>query len=50
MFDVELYHPTQASLGVLGNWERALSWRDLTTLDGWVGDLGYIKPSPIKGS
>lgn len=37
-----LHHPTQALLGVLGKWERALSWRDLTTLEGWRGDHGYI--------
>lgn len=35
---------------VLGKWERALSWRDLTTLmDGGV-TLDVLKPLPIKGS
>lgn len=29
--------------GVLGKWEGALSWRDLTAPDGWRGDLGCIK-------
>lgn len=43
-------HPPQALLRVLEKWERALSWRDLTALDGWRGDLGYFKTIPIKGS
>lgn len=44
MFDMELCTilPRPCLLGVLGKWERALSWRDLTTLEGWRGDHGYI--------
>lgn len=41
--DVELCaNLAQALPGVLGKWERALL-EDLTTLDGWRDDLGYIQ-------
>lgn len=49
MFNAELCAILlQALPGVLGKWERALSWRDLITPDGWRGDLGCIKTLTLK--
>lgn len=44
MSDVELCAILPRALpGVLGMWERALRWRDWTTLEGWKEDLGCIQ-------
>jgi len=45
---MQKFVPSYPLPAILGKWERTPSWRDLTTPDGWRGDLGCITTITYK--